>query len=51
MEAMDQINRKMGTDKVRIGSMGTKPRWGMKQEHKSPSYTTKWSELPVAKAG
>lgn len=50
MEAMDQINRKMGTDKVRIGSMGTKPRWGMKQEHKSPSYTTKWSELPVVKA-
>jgi len=49
MEAMDSINRKMGTDKIRIGSMGTTPRWGMKQDHKSRSYTTRWDELLIAR--
>lgn len=49
IEAVDAINREKGRDKVIYGMNGTRPEWTMKQEHKSPSYTTKWEDLPVAR--
>lgn len=43
MTALDAINRKMGKESVKLGSEGFRRPWKMKQENRSPSYTTKWS--------
>lgn len=45
MMAMDAINKKMGKESIKLASEGFKRPWKMKQENKSPSYTTKWDEL------
>jgi len=47
MSAMDSINRKMGKESIKLASEGFKRPWKMRQENKSPSYTTSWSDLPV----
>lgn len=44
MTAIDAINRKMGKDSLKLASEGTRRPWRMKQDNKSPSYTTKWHE-------
>ena len=46
MAAMDKINRKMGNESIKLASEGFTRPWKMKQENKSPSYTTKWDEIP-----
>ena len=47
MQAMDQVNLKMGSGTLRPAANGTRPRnWKMAQEHRSPRYTTRWDELP-----
>jgi len=48
MQVMDAINRKMGKGSVTVASSGVRPRWAMRREKKSPSYTTEWGELPMA---
>ena len=50
MTAMDAINRRMGKNSVKLASEGFKKPWKMKQGNKSPSYTTRWDDLPVAVA-
>ena len=45
MQAMDLINRKMGKESLKVASEGFKRPWKMKQENKSPSYTTSWSDI------
>ena len=45
MEAIDQINAFWGRTTVFYGAVGLKREWQMKQRHKSPHYTTKWSEV------
>jgi DNA polymerase V len=45
MQVMDLINRKMGKESIKVASEGFKRPWKMKQENKSPSYTTNWDEL------
>jgi DNA polymerase V len=45
MSAMDDINRKMGRESIKLASEGFKRPWKMKQENKSPNYTTDWSGL------
>ncbi|MDP2100884.1 MAG: Y-family DNA polymerase [Methylotenera sp.] len=47
MTAMDSINRKMGKESIKLASEGFKRHWKMKQGNKSPSYTTRWRDLPV----
>jgi DNA polymerase V len=42
MKAIDNINRKMGKDAIKLASEGFKKPWKMKQENKSPPYTTNW---------
>jgi len=49
-EAVDRINRQLGTNAVRYGAMGTRQRWAMRQERKSRGFTTRWTDLPVARA-
>jgi DNA polymerase V len=48
MTAIDQLNKRFGRGTVKISSQGAHQEWQMKQERKSPSYTTKWNELPAA---
>lgn len=48
MRTMDSINRKMGKNAVFLASAGVRKHWQMKQENKSPCYTTHWDELAVA---
>lgn len=48
METMDKINRNMGRQKLKLGSEGFRQPWKMKQGNKSPCYTTRWLEMPVA---
>ena len=45
MLTMDTINRKMGKESIKLASEGFKRPWKMKQENKSPSYTTRWEDL------
>lgn len=45
MMTMDSINQKMGKETIKLASEGFKRPWKMRQENKSPSYTTNWSQL------
>lgn len=48
MQVMDSINRRMGKGSLTIAASGTRQRWAMRRDRKSPNYTTEWSELPEA---
>ncbi len=53
MTAMDDINRRYGRGSLQLASagVGAAPRsWSMKQERKTPRYTTEWDEMPIARA-
>jgi DNA polymerase V len=49
MAAMDAINAEFGRDTVKTGANGTEKRWAMRSENRSPRFTTRWDELPIAK--
>jgi DNA polymerase V len=48
MRTIDRINH--GTGKIWFGGQRPKKDWFMKQELRSPAYTTRWEALPVTKA-
>jgi DNA polymerase V len=48
---VDQINRKYGAETLTFGIVGKKQSWRMRSENRSWRFTTKWDELPLAKAG
>ncbi len=52
MEAVDQINRTMGRGTIGVAAAGLPDDrdWTMTRDHTSPRYTTRWDELPVARA-
>jgi len=45
MKAMDRINANHGSDTLRLAVTGTRRPWSMKQNRKSPCYTTRWQDL------
>ncbi|EPX1399730.1 Y-family DNA polymerase [Cronobacter sakazakii] len=47
MKVLDGINHS-GLGKIWFAGRGIAPEWQMKREMLSPSYTTKWSDLPCA---
>ena len=47
MAALDMINRDHGRGMVRSGVSGFAQRWAMRNENRSPRYTTRWDELPI----
>ncbi len=55
MKAIDAINAEWGGGAIQSAAIGTAIRkiqnWRMKQEHRSPRYTTCWEEIPVVRAG
>lgn len=49
MQVMDRINATYGRGTLHSASEGIKKDWSMKREMKSPAYTTRWDQLPVAR--
>lgn len=47
---MDEINRKIGRGTVRPAAVGIKQAWSMRQDRRSPRYTTHYKEIPVIRA-
>ena len=53
MTAMDSLNDRFGKGAVHLGSTGgTKAQrdWDMRQERKTPQYTTRFADIPIARA-
>jgi DNA polymerase V len=53
MSALDGLNQRYGKGTVLMASAGADgPRraWSMKQERRTPGYTTRWEDIPVARA-
>jgi DNA polymerase V len=53
MTALDGINHRYGRGTVLLASAGLtgdKRAWAMKQERKTPGYTTCWDDMPIARA-
>ncbi|MEI6166302.1 MAG: Y-family DNA polymerase [bacterium] len=50
MGVLDGVNRKLGRGTLHSAREGFTQPWKMKQDHKSPGYTTRWDELPEAVA-
>jgi DNA polymerase V len=48
---LDQINTRWGRGTLRLARDGFVQPWAMRREHCSPAYTTRWADLPVARAG
>ncbi|KGM38700.1 DNA polymerase V subunit UmuC [Aquabacterium sp. NJ1] len=56
MAAMDVLNHRYGRGTVHVASTGTQGHnadhrvWAMRQERRTPQYTTRWEDVPIAKA-
>ena len=53
MVALDTLNQRHGKGTVHSGATGGTNKgkdWGMKQERRTPHYTTRWEDVPVARA-
>ena len=53
MAAMDHLNQRYGRGTVQIASAGLagdRRAWTMKQERRTPGYTTCWADMPVVRA-
>lgn len=47
----DRINARWGRGALRLAREGFVQPWALRQEHRSPAYTTRWDDLPVVRAG
>jgi DNA polymerase V len=53
MQALDAVNQRYGRGALLLASAGLAGDlrvWGMKQERKTPGYTTCWADMPVVRA-
>lgn len=53
MSAMDTLNDRYGKGTVHVASTGldnATRTWSMRQERRTPQYTTKWEDMPIARA-
>ncbi|MBV7454313.1 Y-family DNA polymerase [Acidovorax sp. sif1233] len=53
MVALDALNGRYGKGTVHAASTGATNKakeWGMKQERRTPQYTTRWEDVPIARA-
>lgn len=48
MEALDGVNARWGRGKLALAAEGIQQPWQMKRGMKSPDWTTRWEEMPVA---
>ncbi|MEO5368186.1 MAG: DUF4113 domain-containing protein, partial [Magnetococcus sp. WYHC-3] len=50
MRTLDRINSDMGRGTIRFGAEGlAAPSWGLRQQRRSPGYTTRWSDIPAVR--
>lgn len=49
MSCYDKINQRYGAGMVKLASQGTSEKWQMNRNFLSPSYTTKWRDIPKIK--
>jgi DNA polymerase V len=50
MQAVDKLNHRFGRDTLSVFASAKAPRaWAMRRENMSPCYTTRWSDVPVAR--
>ena len=52
MTAMDALNKRFGKGTLTLGTAGvanSPKQWAMKQERRTPRYTTRWDELLTVK--
>ena len=50
MDALDSLNRRYGRGPALLASTGLageRRLWSMKQERRTPQYTTRWEDMPV----
>jgi DNA polymerase V len=45
MQTLDKINNRFGRDTLKLAVQGSGQKWKLRQEHLSPCYTTKWSDI------
>lgn len=50
MAVMDRLNKTRGAGTVRFASTTLSTAWHMRAHHRSPCYTTRWDEFPIAYA-
>ena len=50
MTAIDKLNRKFKSDKIKLGNQDLKRTWKMRQERLSPKFTTNINEVIIVKA-
>ena len=46
MDVIDRANARWGRGTLKLAAEGVRKPWQMKRERVSPSYTTRWDELP-----
>jgi DNA polymerase V len=47
MRALDTLNQRYGRGTVKVSTQGAFSGWQMRQERKSPNYTSSWDDVPV----
>jgi len=50
MAVMDSLNKRQGAGTLFFASTRLSTAWHMRAHHRSPSYTTRWDEFPIAYA-
>ncbi|PCJ93751.1 MAG: UMUC domain-containing protein DNA-repair protein [Porticoccaceae bacterium] len=50
MKTLDNINQRYGQGSAFLAAEGIRKRWPMRQQHRSPCYTTDWNDLPIVKS-
>ena len=53
MQTMDAVNLRYGKSTLLLASAGLggiHRNWSMKQERRTPQYTTRWQDIPIARA-
>ncbi len=47
MDTIDGLNKRFGRGTLKVSTQGAYKVWQMRQERKSPGYTTNWDDIPV----
>lgn len=51
MKALDAVNGKFGRGALTFGTVASDAPWKMRQERKTPNYTSRWSDIPKVQMG
>jgi len=46
MHCYDGVNNRYGNDALKVAAEGMNEKWHMRREFLSPSYTSKWRDIP-----